>query len=197
MANGIIGSNDWFPTLVAAAGDPNITTELLKGKQIGNRTYKVHLDGYDQTAVITGKEPSARHQLWYLAGPKLAAVRIDNWKYQFLAQPTGWFGPKVSLDWPSIYNLRLDPFERCSLSECPPQMYDFYAHEFWRFVYAQTGGRPARANSCRVPADAGIRKLESHTSKRGDRRNNQKGSGRRVRSIKTRTERGATRRNLT
>ena len=137
VANGIIGSNDWFPTLVAAAGDPNITTELLKGKQIGNRTYKVHLDGYDQTAVITGKGPSARHQFYYFAGPKLAAVRIDDWKYQFLAQPTGWFGPKVSLDWPSIYNLRLDPFERCSFSECPPQMYDFYAHEFWRFVFAQ------------------------------------------------------------
>ena len=137
VENGIFGSNDWFPTLVAAAGNPDITTELLKGKQIDGQTFKVHLDGFDQTSVITGKGASARHQFFYFAGPKLAAVRINDWKYQFLAQPAGWFGPKVALDWPSVYNLRLDPFERCAFTECPPQMFDFYGHEFWRFVFAQ------------------------------------------------------------
>lgn len=55
IANGIISGMDWFPTLVAAAGNPNITQELLKGKQLGDQTYKVHLDGYDQTPMITGK----------------------------------------------------------------------------------------------------------------------------------------------
>ena len=64
-------------------------------------------------------------------------MRIDDWKYQFLAQPSGWFGPKVALDWPSLWNLRLDPFERCAFTECPPQMFDFYGHEFWRFVFVQ------------------------------------------------------------
>jgi arylsulfatase len=137
VENGIFGSNDWFPTLVAAAGDPDIRTELLKGKQIGDQTFKVHLDGYDQTSVITGKGPSVRHEFFYFAGPQLAAVRIDDWKYQFISQPAGWFGPKVMLDWPSLYNLRLDPFERCAFTECPPQMFDFYGHEFWRFVFVQ------------------------------------------------------------
>src|SRR5271157_285191 len=55
IENGIFSGMDWFPTLVAAAGNPNITTELLKGKQMGGQNYKVHLDGYDQTALITGK----------------------------------------------------------------------------------------------------------------------------------------------
>jgi arylsulfatase A-like enzyme len=137
VENGIFGSNDWFPTLVAAAGDPNIKTELLQGKKIGDQTFKVHLDGYDQTSVITGKGPSVRHEFFYFAGPQLAAVRIDDWKYQFISQPAGWFGPKVMLDWPSLYNLRLDPFERCAFTECPPQMFDFYGHEFWRFVFVQ------------------------------------------------------------
>src|SRR5512134_1427485 len=61
VENGIISGLDWFPTFLAAAGNPNITDELLKGKKIGDATYKVHLDGYDQTAMITGKGPSARH----------------------------------------------------------------------------------------------------------------------------------------
>jgi arylsulfatase A-like enzyme len=111
VENGIFGSNDWFPTLVAAAGDPDIKTELLQGKKIGDQTFKVHLDGYDQTSVITGKGPSARHEFFYFAGPQLSAVRIDDYKYQFIDQPSGWFGPKVMLDWPKLYNIRLDPFE--------------------------------------------------------------------------------------
>ena len=57
VENGIISGLDWFPTFVAAAGNPNITDELLKGKKLGDRTYKIHLDGYDQTDMITGKGP--------------------------------------------------------------------------------------------------------------------------------------------
>ena len=113
VENGIFGSNDWFPTFVAFAGNPNITTELLNGKQIDGQTFKVHLDGVDQTNVLTGKGPSARHAFPYFTGPTLASVRIDDWKYVFRTQPEGWFGPKVALDWPRLFNLRLDPFERC------------------------------------------------------------------------------------
>jgi arylsulfatase A-like enzyme len=137
VENGIFGSNDWFPTLVAAAGDPNIKDELLKGRQIDGQTFKVHLDGYDQTNVISSKGPSTRHEFFYFAGPKLGAVRIDDWKYQFLDQPEGWFGPKEALDWPRVYNLRLDPFERCYLTKCPADLMDFWAHEIWRFVFVQ------------------------------------------------------------
>jgi arylsulfatase A-like enzyme len=84
VSNGIISGLDWFPTLVAAAGNPNITDELLKGKQMGDRTYKVHLDGYDQTEMITGKGPSKRHEVWYFAQTSLGALRYDNYKYTFI-----------------------------------------------------------------------------------------------------------------
>jgi len=97
----------------------------------------VHLDGVDQTNVLTGKGPSARHAFPYFTGPTLASVRIDDWKYVFRTQPEGWFGPKVALDWPRLFNLRLDPFERCWFNNCPPEMMDVYGHEFWRFVYVQ------------------------------------------------------------
>jgi len=72
---------------VAAAGNPNIVEELKKGKQIGDRTYKVHLDGYDQTDLITGKGPSKRHEIYYFAETILGAVRIDDFKYRFIDQP--------------------------------------------------------------------------------------------------------------
>ena len=65
VENGIISGLDWFPTFVAAAGNPNIADELKKGKQIGDTTYKVHLDGYNQMDMITGKGPSNRHEIFY------------------------------------------------------------------------------------------------------------------------------------
>ena len=65
VQNGIFSGMDWFPTFVAAAGNPNIAQELLKGKDLNGTTYKVHLDGYNQMDAITGKGPSARHELFY------------------------------------------------------------------------------------------------------------------------------------
>jgi arylsulfatase len=60
VENGLISGLDWFPTLLAAAGNPNIVEELKRGKQIGGTNYKVHLDGYNQMDMITGKGPSNR-----------------------------------------------------------------------------------------------------------------------------------------
>ena len=78
VENGIISSLDWFPTFVAAAGNPNIKEELLKGVKLGDRTYKNHLDSYNQLDLITGKGPSARHEIFYFTESDLAAVRIDD-----------------------------------------------------------------------------------------------------------------------
>ncbi len=115
VENGIISGLDWFPTFVAAAGDPGIVDELKKGKKLGDATYKVHLDGYDQTDLITGKGPSKRHEVWYFAEGTLGAVRIDDFKYRFIDQPGGWLGGTVKPDMPILVNLRLDPFERTGL----------------------------------------------------------------------------------
>jgi len=140
VENGIISGMDWFPTFVAAAGDPNIKEELLKGKKIGDMTYKVHLDGYNQLDMITGKGPSNRHEIFYFTESALAAVRIDDFKYQFIQQPIGWIGAKVHVDAPVLTNLRLDPFERTAWRDGNNGSYeyfDWFQYEFWRFVFVQ------------------------------------------------------------
>src|ERR1700733_5314455 len=140
VENGIFSGLDWFPTLVAAAGNPDITAELLKGKQMGGQNYKVHLDGYDQTALITGKGPSARHEVLYFTEGTLSAVRIDDYKYRFTDQPGGWLGGTIKVDWPILTNLRLDPFERMNLpngANGSLAFYNWFAFEFWRFQFVQ------------------------------------------------------------
>ena len=127
---------DWFPTLVAAAGNPNIVQELKKGKQIGDRSYKVHLDGYNQTDLIMGSGPSKRNEIFYFAENTLGAVRIGDYKYRFIDQPNGWLGGTVKVDWPILVNLRLDPFERTGLSGSL-NYYNWFAYEFWRFAFVQ------------------------------------------------------------
>ena len=148
VENGIISGLDWFPTLVAAAGNPNITSELLAGKQIGDQTFKVHLDGYNQLDLITGKGPSARHEIFYMTESTLAAVRIDDFKYRFTDQPGGWLGATEKVDWPILTNLRLDPYERTGMFNGKDNgsinYYDWFAYEFWRFVLAQEVGKAAQ-----------------------------------------------------
>ena len=142
VQNGIFSGLDWLPTFVAAAGNPNITEELLKGKQIGDRTYKNHLDGYNQMAAITGKGPSSRHEIFYLGESTVGAVRIDDYKYRFIDQPAGWLGEKTHPDVPYITNLRLDPFERTGwpnngTKDGAQQYFDWFKYQFWRFVFVQ------------------------------------------------------------
>lgn len=144
VENGIFSGLDWFPTLMAAAGNPNITDQLLNGVKLGDRTYKNHLDGYDQTALLTGQGPSKRHELFYFAGPRLGAVRMDDMKFQFFQQPQGWPGPKLVTDMPGLVNIRQDPFERfpmiageTALTGAFGYGNEFFAREFWRFVLVQ------------------------------------------------------------
>ncbi len=134
VENQIVSGLDWFPTLVSVAGNPNIVEELKQGKQLGGRTYKVHLDGYDQTDLFTGKGPSKRHEVFYFAETTLGAVRINDFKYRFIDQPNGWFGGTVKVDWPILVNLRLDPFERTGLNQSLFAK-DWWGNEFWRFVF--------------------------------------------------------------
>jgi arylsulfatase len=97
---------------VAAAGNPNITDQLLKGVRLGDRTYKNHLDGYDQTDLLTGRGPSKRHEVFYFGGASLGALRLDDFKFTFYTQPYGWPGEKTTTDMPGLVNIRQDPFER-------------------------------------------------------------------------------------
>jgi arylsulfatase A-like enzyme len=144
VENGILSGLDWLPTLAAAAGNTNITQQLLQGVQLGDRTYKNHLDGYDQTDLLTGKGPSKRHEIFYFGESQLGAIRIDDFKFQFFQQPFGWPGEKVPTGMPTIVNLRQDPFERTPMIRGETTNNgafgygnDFFAREFWRFVQVQ------------------------------------------------------------
>jgi len=140
VENGIMSGLDWFPTFLRAAGDPDIVTELSAGKTINGINYKVHLDGYDQTNMITGKGASNRHEIFYFAESTLGALRVDDYKYQFIDQPGGWIGNSVSSGAPTITNLRLDPFERTTWyngNTGSLEYMEWYKYEFWRFVLAQ------------------------------------------------------------
>jgi arylsulfatase len=141
VENGIFSGLDWFPTFVAAAGDPNVVDELLKGKQMGDMTYKVHLDGYNQLDLITGKAPSARKEIFYFTEGTLSAVRFNDYKYRFTDQPNGWLGATVKVDWPILVNLRLDPLERTGMYNGKDNgsiaYYNWFAYQFWRFVFVQ------------------------------------------------------------
>jgi arylsulfatase A-like enzyme len=140
VENGIFSGLDWFPTFVAAAGNPNIVAELINGKAINGMTYKVHLDGYDQTTLLTGKGPSNRHEVIYFTEGTLAAVRVDDFKYRFIDQPGGWIGSTVKPDMPILVNLRLDPLERTMWPNSNLGSYEYFnwfIYEFWRFVLVQ------------------------------------------------------------
>jgi arylsulfatase A-like enzyme len=142
IQNGIFSGLDWLPTFLDAAGNPNINDQLLKGVKVGDQTYKNHLDGYDQMDAITGKGPSARHEIYYFGESTLGAVRIDDFKYRFIQQPEGWVGEKTHPDMPILTNLRLDPYERTGwagngAAEGSMQYWDWFKYEFWRFVFVQ------------------------------------------------------------
>jgi arylsulfatase len=114
--NNIYSHEDMLPTLMAAAGVPDVKEQLLKGMKVGNKTFKVHLDGYDITDSLAGKAPDPRHEFFYWSDDgSLVALRYENWKLVFAEQRAHgfdvWQEPFVTLRLPKLFNLRTDPFE--------------------------------------------------------------------------------------
>ncbi len=114
----IVSAMDWFPTFLAAAGAPDIKDKLLAGYAAGGRTYKVHLDGYNQLPYLTGQDDkSARDRFFYFSDDgDLMAVRVGNFKQVFAEQRARgtlqvWAEPFTILRVPKLFNLRIDPFE--------------------------------------------------------------------------------------
>ncbi len=136
VENGLMSGLDWFPTLLAAAGNPDIVEELAQGKALDGHSFHSHLDGYDQTELITGKGKTKRREIFYFAEGTLGAVRIDDYKYRFIDQPGGWLGGTVKADWPILTNLRLDPYERTGMTGSMEYL-NWYSFQFWRFVFVQ------------------------------------------------------------
>ncbi|MGH8554794.1 MAG: sulfatase-like hydrolase/transferase, partial [Gammaproteobacteria bacterium] len=125
ISNEIFSGLDWFPTLLAAAGDTTVKDRLLKGwaAKAGGTSFRVHLDGYDQLDYLTGKSPKgARSEFYYFNDDgDLVAMRFDNWKlvFEIQRQPGQldvWANPFTPLRVPKMYNLRMDPYEHADIS---------------------------------------------------------------------------------
>jgi arylsulfatase len=131
VSNEIISQLDWMPTFLAAAGEPNVKEELLAGKQVGDRTFKVHLDGYNFLPYLRGEtDVGPRREFFYFSDDgNLVGLRYNNWKIVFAEQRAHggdvWQDPFTQLRMPKIFNLRTDPFERAD--------HEAFNYMKWRF----------------------------------------------------------------
>jgi arylsulfatase A-like enzyme len=127
VLNGIVCHQDWLPTFLAVAGDPDIKQKLLDGYKVGNKTYKVCIDGINQLAYLTGQvKESPRTYFFYVSDDGgIMAARVGDYKLVFEDQralsTNAWAEPFVKLRLPHIFNLRRDPFERA----------DFNSNVYW------------------------------------------------------------------
>jgi arylsulfatase len=192
VLNGIVSHIDMFPTLLAAAGDPDVTQKLLNGYKVGNKTFKVHLDGYNMVPYLTGAvKESPRNALFYVSDDgDILAVRVGDYKFAFALQNATtmklWQEPFVKLRMPNIYNLRRDPFERSDfnsntyldwLVDHVPQLYlvqDVVAQEIAEYVKFPPRQKPASFNLDAVlrqlgPAIAAEKAKEAREAKQPER----------------------------
>jgi arylsulfatase len=127
--NDIFAHEDWVQTLMGAAGEPDIKDKLIKGAKMNGKTFKVHLDGYDQRDLLSGNGPGKRHEFFYWTDDgDLAGLRYDQWKMVFMEQRAHgfdvWQEPLVTLRVPKLFNLRTDPFERAD--------HEGFGYDTWR-----------------------------------------------------------------
>jgi arylsulfatase len=123
LFTGVVSHLDWLPTLVAAAGEPEIKQKLLDGHQVGSKTFHIHLDGYNMLDYWTGKTgKSPRVEFFYFSDDgDLTGLRYDNWKFVFMEQRQAgtlqiWAEPFTALRVPKIFNLLTDPYERADIT---------------------------------------------------------------------------------
>ena len=142
VSNEIISHLDWLPTLLSAAGEPDIKHKLLQGHEDDGKTFRVHLDGYDFLSYLTGQaERGPRVEFFYFSDDgDLVAMRYDNWKLVFMEQRMAgtvavWLEPLVVLRAPKLFNLRTDPFERADTTS--NTYWDWYMDRIFLVVPAQ------------------------------------------------------------
>jgi arylsulfatase len=123
VSNEIVGSHDWLPTLVHAAGEPDVVDKLKSGYEANGKTYKVHIDGYDMTPYLSGdaEEHSRPGFIYFSDDGDVVAMRYHNWKFVFMEQESKgtlylWMNPFKTLRIPKIFNLRTDPFEYADIT---------------------------------------------------------------------------------
>jgi arylsulfatase A-like enzyme len=142
VINDIFHHSDWLPTFVTAAGEPGIKEKLLKGQTVGGKQYKVHLDGYDQMALLKGEGPGARNEFHYITDDgDYAAFRYGKWKISFLTQEKNgmdvWDAPYVAHRFPRITDLRADPFEEALVANASFKWQEWQFRRSYVLVPAQ------------------------------------------------------------
>ena len=140
VINDIFSHEDWAVTLLAAAGEPDVKEKLEKGHVANGRTFKVHLDGYDQRGLLAGKDPGQRNEIFYFDdNGSLNAVRVRDWKAHF-SICDNWYegGPARIQNFPKIVNLRADPLEAHVLFSESPMALRWMGDKLWAFVPMQT-----------------------------------------------------------
>jgi arylsulfatase len=135
VINDIFSHQDWLPTLLAAAGEPGINDKLKKGHRAGDKTYKVYIDGFDQSDVLSGKGPGKRETVFYFDdNANFNALRWNDWKIHFAVNWEGWAGPREAFNFPRMVHLRSDPYETSLDSGLYTR---FFADQLWLFVPVQ------------------------------------------------------------
>jgi arylsulfatase len=152
----IVSGLDWCPTLLAAAGDPDIKQKLLTGHEAAGRTFKVHLDGYTQLPYLTGEAPkSARESFFYFNDDgDVIALRYENWMIVFMEQRSPgtlevWAEPFTPLRAPKMFDLRADPYERADIT--PNTYWDWMVDHAYIFYGAQAGWPSSSRRSGEFP----------------------------------------------
>jgi arylsulfatase len=156
VLNEIASHQDWLPTLLAAAGEPDIAQKLLNGHQAGDKSFKVHIDGYNLLPYLTGEAKDGPRNFFFYIGDDgdILGIRMGDWKVVLMEQRAKqlmcWFEPFVKLRAPKIFNLRRDPFERA----------DENSNTYWDWVLSHVYLLYENAGA-RRPTDPGLRAVSA------------------------------------
>lgn len=180
VSNEIIALQDWLPTLLAAAGEPDISEKLKQGHQAGDKNFRVHIDGYNFLPHFTGDEEKGPRPgfIYFSDDGDLVALRYDNWKLVFAEQRMQgtvaiWAEPFTFLRFPKIFNLRTDPFERADVTS--NTYFDWMLDRVFMMYAAQAlvaqflatfNAFPPRMKSASFTIDAVLAKMEEAWSAR-------------------------------
>jgi arylsulfatase len=142
VSNELVAHHDLLPTILAIAGDPDVTNKLLTGYKVGDMTYKVHLDGFNLVPYLTGQAAKSPRQsfIYINDDQQVVALRYDNWKLVFMEQRAPgqlllWANPFTTLRLPKMFNLRTDPYERADVTS--NTYYDWLMDHAFLLVPAQ------------------------------------------------------------
>jgi arylsulfatase len=181
VSNEIVQHHDWLPTLLAAAGEPDIVDKLKAGHKAGDKEFKVHIDGYNLLPYLTGEvDKSPRRGMVYFSDDgDVLGLRAENWKLVFLEQRSPgtlevWAEPFTRLRVPKLYNLRIDPFERADITS--NAYWDWYLQRTFLAIYGQAVVKqfldtfkefPPRQRAASFTIDQAVETLNDFLASRG------------------------------